>query len=143
MPRPNANLTYQTLLKISLFYYNDIMAKHITRYVVFLDSNALRDREWIKTNLFSRLEDLRKERLAEVKFYVPAIVQDEWLNHYYTLASQHQSSIERFGKKLNEMGCGNLISPSLTDEEIYSTGVSQLRRNKIYTIPTPYDEIDW
>lgn len=123
--------------------YTDVMVKHITKYQVFLDSNALRDKDWIKTDLFVKLESLRQENLADVKFYLPGIVQQEWLNHYKTLATQHQSSVQRFHRKLEDMGTEISNLSILSDESFEHAAKSLLAKNRLYIIPTPYERIDW
>ena len=119
------------------------MVKHITKYQVFLDSNALRDKDWIKTDLFAKLEGLRRENLADVKFYLPGIVEQEWLNHYKILAAQHQSNVQRFHRKLEEMGSKVKHPDTLDDQSFEQIAKGLLRKNRLYVIPTPYDRIDW
>lgn len=53
-----------------------------TRYTVFLDSNGIRDKNYIKEDLRLNLEKAKKHRFISVEFMLPQIVQEEWLYHY-------------------------------------------------------------
>jgi len=119
------------------------MVKHIPKYKVFLDSNAIRDKEWVKTDLFERLNGWRGEKLATVDFYLPEIIKEEWLHHYRTLAGKHQSDIERYVRQLNSMGLMKESGKHLDEEAFNAAAIEQLRLNRIYIVDTPYEEMNW
>jgi len=111
--------------------YNNLMAKHISRYKVFLDSNAVRDNDWVKTDLFIRMEALRNEGLADVKFLLPEIIREEWLHHYRRVARTSQSNANRHNLKLKTMGLSPAEPEDFKDEHFDKAALKILSRNRI------------
>jgi len=119
------------------------MENHYSKYVVILDSNALRDQQWIKETLFNDIDSMLNERLADVEFRVTGMVQKEWLHNYSKKAREFHSNARRFISSLREMGF-NHDEPKKSDEvEIEKTGIGVLKKHKIFEIEIPYERIDW
>lgn len=119
------------------------MTKHITRYYLFLDSNSIRDLKWIKKDFFDKVNALRAERLADVKFYLPEIVREEWMQHYKTIATKHMHDIQRMSAQLVKMHIEMDTIESMSEEEMERVCKKILTENKIPVIDTPLERIDW
>lgn len=118
------------------------MAKHIPKYYVFLDSNAMLGRHWVKSTLLEQIRDLHNVQLAEVRFFLPGIVYQEWSRHYINEAQKHLKSLAGSQRELERMGI-TAINVSLVEEELLQSKADLiLKQNFIYVVDTPYDTID-
>ncbi|RYX79144.1 hypothetical protein EON76_00235 [bacterium] len=117
--------------------------RHAYKYKVFLDSNAMRDIDWLKDNFFERLDALKKEELAEVEFILPEIIKQEWINHYLTVAISQQSKLVVSARNLNAMGLEAASHSVISREKIIEKAESILTDNSLAVVETPYTSIDW
>lgn len=110
---------------------------------MIVDSNTLRDKQWVKEGLFDELDALKKAKIASVTFRVTGMVQNEWLHNYTKQAGIFHSNAQRHVSSLKGMSLPYDDLNQLAEEDIREAGIALLRKHQLTEIPVPYDRIDW
>lgn len=118
------------------------MAKHITKYKVFLESNAMIGRHWMKSDLLEQVATLRAEQLADIRFYIPGIVHEEWSRHYMDEATTHLNKAASALRGLDRMNIKAITIDSMDEATMQKRADAILKKAKIFVAETPYESID-
>lgn len=102
--------------------------KHIPpKYVVLLDTNALRGAYWLNGTVRPFVSEFTDDARVAVTIGAPEMVRKEWLNNFCTVASETISRHNSHKSKLTEMLGGEFIKIDADSDKIRRIGEEHLK----------------
>jgi len=118
------------------------MAYKISQYNVFFDTNALKGKDLLNFGIKDALLESNEGKIISINYFLPEIVQDEWVYHYSVRAQPYIANINKAEREFDKMQISghSLTTPDAT--KLAHMGTDFLRKLGLKIIPTPYDKID-